>query len=293
MRSNKKALICTLIVTSITLLICIILYTLHSKNLIYDLSLAAFGSAMVGIAVAYSAYSAEKRKTMEEFWTEAYRIIRAIKQLEHIDFEVPDDVLYPALNEIQYPDFDETEKTANENKAYKEIGQWYEKNANNFSYMKDDQKEEYCKKEVKRYKKLINKYINQYNSIADIDFHKLNNAYGNMDFVLANRSTRDCAYNNIYKRLLSFSDNCKEAQYHFKQMENGIIHYGVALGKIRELDEQVFSDDGHEVYATMADQLLYALETFRSKIYKIKPEYEKPEPIIIRLMKETIDQCKT
>jgi len=83
MRSNKRAVYATAIISVITLFIC---FRFHqTKPFIYDVSLACFGSSALGLVVAYTAYSAERREAMEQFWDEGVVLTNGIRKIKHIE----------------------------------------------------------------------------------------------------------------------------------------------------------------------------------------------------------------
>lgn len=73
----------------VCLITCIILY--KDGNLIYDLALACFGSALLGIVVALAGYTDERRIAMEKFVEEIRKAIAIIDDIPLI--EITDDVL--------------------------------------------------------------------------------------------------------------------------------------------------------------------------------------------------------
>ena len=83
MRANKNAIIWTTTITVISLICCLVQYP--NQNLIYDLSLACFGSALLSIVIASTAYVAERRDAMEQFADEVGKAISVISRIPIIE----------------------------------------------------------------------------------------------------------------------------------------------------------------------------------------------------------------
>lgn len=270
MRSNKRALLWTLFLAIGLLVACIVLNATENKETIwYDLAMTCFGSALLGVVVAYAAYSAERRNVMEEFWQEALCCIERIRGIKHIRLNTPDELIYQVLNE---------EKIVTK-EAFSELKEWYKMNVYSCSLMHEEQLTEYCKSEIKKDRETIYQAIEHFKKISAMELRPLNNAYGKMDFVIGNKNIKEEAYHSLYEPIYNFRMACKNEDYHFELLLNGAGHYGVVIDCLRKLDEWIFDDNGQSAYASFTDNLLHSLETFRSKIYGIKPEYEESPPI--------------
>ena len=81
MRSNKYTVIATTVISQLTLLVCCALHTTQNIHLlfIYDVSLACFGSSIVGLIIAGLSYGAERRDTLEQIWAETDKIFTSNK----------------------------------------------------------------------------------------------------------------------------------------------------------------------------------------------------------------------
>ena len=97
MRANKKAIITTGCISIITFIVCCLLH--NTRSFWYDISLACFGSALLGLVVAYSAYSAERRNAMEDFWQESFTLINQIRKIAFLFFQAPSNLVQAYLNE--------------------------------------------------------------------------------------------------------------------------------------------------------------------------------------------------
>jgi len=71
MRGRKRLVLAT-IFTSLLAFAGLWLFRLYSQEFLYDISLAVFGSALVGFIISLLEYLAEKRRAMETFYAEAF-----------------------------------------------------------------------------------------------------------------------------------------------------------------------------------------------------------------------------
>lgn len=93
----KHAVYVTAIISAITLAICFVFRC--QKPFVYDISLACFGSAVLGFVVAVTAYSAERRDVMEQFWDEGIELTNGIRRIKHIEFDEPIELVKDAIKE--------------------------------------------------------------------------------------------------------------------------------------------------------------------------------------------------
>ena len=281
MRANKHALFWT---TGITLVSLIIAWFLHERtnSFMYDISLACFGSALLAVVVAYAAYNAERREAMEQFWNGTLEIINTLKKIPHFELREPMDLVRDALTE-------ESSWFCKEHEKRNELYDWIEQQlpidvkASNMDIerMLSSKHESILEKAKEQLMKSIDALV----SFSDFDLSRISNAYGQMDFVFGNDSIRLDAYTKLYDKIRCFMIKCKEESQHLKLLQRGAGHIGVCFDKVVELDKVLYKTKavsmGVEVYAFMVDELLHDLETFRSKIYHIEPEYEEPLPVLM------------
>lgn len=231
MRANKLAIILTGIFTTVSFAL---IFVFPKEMIIHEIALACFGSALLGVVVAYTAYRAERRSAMECFWEEAYELNRKIKMFDHLNNDTPEKINYSS----------------------------------------------------------VHFFMDQYIRFAKIDMRELSNAYGRLDFLFGNITIRKKAYEEIYKQIRDFQNECINNASHFDLFEKGEGNLDVCIAKLRELDHWVFEERECEVYNALYDRLGRSLEDFRIKIYGCEPEYEKPRPIITCLDKQTFQSFK-
>lgn len=288
MRSNKRAVYATAIITAITLITCFAFH--QTKPFIYDISLACFGSAVLGLVVAYTAYSAERRDAMEQFWDEGIALTTGIRKIKHLEFDEPIELVKNAIKEEMGIVFsDDKSKNAKE-----KLKSWLEENRypddGRLDY--EEALEKYCQDILKAYLRSIIDCAQSYVDFSESGIRGLSNAYGRMDYLFANHSIRRSAYEEIYRRIYDFHKSCREEAYHFTLAINRQGNLLACLNKVLELDAKLYKQYNNMVFASFADELDKELEKFRSKIYGVSPECCEPVPIKWKLDFENPNQQK-
>lgn len=284
MRANKYTIYFTAIISVITLIICIIFYPL--KSIIYDLSLACFGSALLGMIVSLTTYYAVRREAMEMFWNESLLLVAQIRKINHIQFDEPIEIIKECLSDEYGYNIFESKKYEGINK----LKNWIEENRipNDGKEDYDVSIEKYCHSIIHNYKNELVLCAKIYLDISKLDIRSLNNAYGNMDFLFGNKY-RNKTYNEIYKEIYNIREACREEALNFKLLSEERGNICVCLEKIIKLNKKVFSINGEKVFNSLADRIDENLEVFRSKMYFEKPSEFKPCPVNWVLDFENID----
>ena len=278
MRTNKIATIATCIISLVSFTICVIFSGYNPKPFVYDICLACFGSALLGFVVAYSAYSAERRKAMESFWQESLSLINAIRKLKYLHLEEPVGYIRDCIKEEYGINFLE----ANTHEAKKAMTDWIELNK-----YPDDDKPDYSQRMEQYYAGLLESYtehltavMKTYVDFSQINIHPLMNAYGSLDFIVANHSIRKRAYDNIYRKIVTIHSLCQKESKKLSLATRGNAHLLGGFDKAVMINEKIFTKkDGDMIFASLADDLDIELEWFRSKIYHVKPEKINPIPL--------------
>ena len=271
MRANKYAIIWTAAITALSLVVCLFQYSNH--KLIYELSLACFGSALLGIVVAITAYMAERRDAMEQFAEEVRKAIAVIKHIPVIEIS---DLVYGAIEEENNWLENTTEKRdelknyieaylpIDENTTDKQVSEWID---NRYRSMLEE-----ARRELKR-------AAAAYIEVGEMDLSGLHSAYGRLDFLFGNETIRKPAYYNLYDRIRNFRLECLDLCRALKPYLSGGGNEIVCLKKMTSLQNKVFAERDGLHYAKLKDDLVHDLETFRGQTYNIEPEYEEPYPI--------------
>ena len=299
MRTNKIATIATFLISLLTLIVCAILFNHEPKPFWYDICLACFGSALLGLVVAYSAYSAERRKAMESFWQESLSLINAIRKLKYLNIEEPINLIRDCIKEEYGINFLET----NTHKAKNAMIDWLEINK-----YPDDGNPDYSQRMNLYYSGLIESYtehliavMKTYVDFSQISIQPLMNAYGSMDYIIANHSIRKKVYDNIYRKIEKVHSHCLKESKKLNLAIKGNVHLLDGLDIAIIINDKLYTKkEGDMIFASLADELDEKLEWFRSKIYHVKPEdikpiplnymidFEKPSPVFERVRKESI-----
>ena len=282
MRANKKAIIWTVIITVVSLIICLFQHSNH--NLIYDLSLACFGSSLLGIVIAYTAYKAERRDAMEKFVEEVRNAIDVIRYIPAI--EITDSFRDALEDEKRWllggKGIRHSISSRNESTTDKQIEEGIERPPFVLSYGRS----------------VLRKGAAAYIAVGEFDLSGFNSAYGRLDFLIGNEKIRNAAYSNLYDKIRNFKLECLKYSKSFKiyieehkDYAISLEHFAVLrqyvffpgdedefLEQMQSLQDQVFEIRDGFYYAKLRDELIHDLETFRSQIYNIKPEYEKSQP---------------
>lgn len=288
MRSNKVLFI---IIGILSVILLVFLSRFQQCIFIYDISLACFGSALIGCLIALITYGCEKRSAMEHFWQSALIAIRSIEKIEYLSCDAPIELVKNALFEEWM------------NESYRRSGLdriMIEQNHNKdalFSWLRefriDQAQKDACstetiekciselyKKTLSDARKLLNEVLISYIRVVEMPIEDLDNAYGGLDFLFGNLRIRNrLAYNNIYLPIKKFRKKCAEETYHFKLYLNGEGNVGVCIDKVINLERQVFLIKGGCIYNNLSDLLRFNLERFRMRIYHCKPENHQSFPI--------------
>lgn len=271
MRENKKAIIWTSCITIATFVICIIRNSKH--DLIYDLSLACFGSALLGIVIASAAYMAERRDAMEQFEEEARKALVVVRKIPVI--EIPE-LVYNALkdeNSWVIDNSEDIDKLKNYIEARLPIDEKTEQ------YQIDEWIDDRYKSMLEEAKNQLRRAAEAYIEVGDLDLSGLHTAYGRLDFLIGNEMIRGTAYRDIYDKIRTFKLSCSAQCIKFKSYLAGRGNEMACLKGAYLLQDQVFETKDGIYYAKLRDELFHSLETFRSQIYNTEPEYEEPYPV--------------
>lgn len=140
---------------------------------------------------------------------------------------------------------------------------------------------------LKTYKDTFLRCMRSYQDASSIDLGLIDNAYGNLDFIISNHSIRKYAYNNIFDKMRKFVYQFREEAYHFDLLNDGKGNFAVCVSKVVDLNKLFFAAKDVKahgyvntlVYQTAFDEIESELEKFRCKIYKTKYVPVKSSPI--------------
>lgn len=194
------------------------------------------------------------------------------------------------LPSIQYAIANRAYGGANQVNVKSALISWFEENIP-MSFNEDSdieaELEKYYSASLKTYKDTFLRCMRSYQDASSIDLGLIDNAYGNLDFIISNHSIRKYAYNNIFDKMRKFVYQFREEAYHFDLLNDGKGNFAVCVSKVVDLNKLFFAAKDVKahgyvntlVYQTAFDEIESELEKFRCKIYKTKYVPVKSSPI--------------
>lgn len=284
MKSKKWLTLLILLCVGVGLL-CIVVFYCTDIKLGYDLALAIFGSALLGFIMSVIEYSVERRRAMEVFWKEALKVLKLLRKIKPIDISEPQDILLACLVEEEnnkttqdFGDLVATDLglkiTHSARDAYIE---WMEENEQ-FTFTEVDDIEAILigiyNQRIQLAHAMFDRTFQTYIKMSEISLSELDNAYGNLDFIFANKSIRQEAFNKIYDRIRSIRDSIAAKARDFKTYADDKSGFIISAKKAMELNDLLFESRKNKrefssvcIYQKAFDEIDDALEDFRCKIY--------------------------
>ena len=302
MKAKKWLTIITFICSAISALIGVYTHFKCNGGIVYDFAMAIFGSALLGFIMSITEYFPERKKTMENFWTETYKVIDAMQKLKYVDIDEPKDIVLAALHEEQNNEYiyslgeDEAKslKLFPSYSAKENMIQWIIEN----SYLKhlkksiaEHQAEERYKQKMAEYKKQFQECVDSYLTFANLDLNKLSSAYGSLDFIFANNIIRYRVYTRIYEKIKNLKFSALARTPNFNALKEGKGNICVCSQNSWEISDMHFDTvyDKSEntlhksIYHKSSDDLREEVEWFHSKIYfRRQPEPKKRVPVLTK-----------
>lgn len=293
MTSKKRLTILTFLSTVLGF-VGIFLFNCKNVKLGYDLALATFGSALLGLIMSLTEYFIEKRKAIDEFEKESKKVLRKLKKIKPVVITEPKDKLLACFAEEDKNKMAKMygESTANAlgmritHTARCALIEWIEEHEQ-MSFTESDDKdailnEIYENKMVSR-RAMFEEVFNTYMELSDISLSELDNAYSNIDFLFDYKTIRQEAKEKVYDRIRSICNSITSEAYHFKLHKEGKGSLVVCARKAMELNEQLFKAternvDGHQficIYQKAFDEIDDTLEDIRCKAYVNAQKEEK------------------
>lgn len=293
MKAKKWLTIITLVITVLSLLLATIIGK-DSNCISYDISMAIFGGAVLGFIMSLTEYYVERQRAMEAFWIEAINVLNELKKIKYLDIDAPINLIADAINEEdsnvwreKFPFLIDNEKSSVS--AKKKMISWCEENAvfpsnKNADVMKLEQLYE---SQMSGYKEVFFQCMDSYREASMVELENLDNAYGNLDFIMANKCIRQKAYELIYDKLRNIVYQFQAEVYHFNLLKNGKGNFSVCILKVFELNQEYFCSEEKKIqgytntliFQNVFNDIGASLEKFRCKIYRVK--YVEPKKIPI------------
>lgn len=304
MKAKKWVTFITAGISAISL-ICAIVANCPCVNLplMYDISMAIFGSALLGFIMSLIEYFAERRKAMEDFLRAAYKVYVQLRKIKLLKLDEPQDLILDCISEEQHNKMwgkcdGKTAKALGIEEVHKKRDAyiaWMQENEP-MSFSESDDIEsiliQIYNERIEDYSNMFMKYMDMYIVASKIDLEDLSNAYGNLDFLFGNRKIRLAAFESIYSKLQDYRNKIKLEVFHFNMIKDGKGSFAVCCKKVIELNDfffvtEITQNDGREwtaVYQRKLDDVSDKMEEFRSKTYFSKDvKYEKKTPVFSQL----------
>lgn len=294
MKAKKWLTIITLIVSLLSLVAAFVIGK-DSNCIFYDVSMALLGSAVLGFTMSITEYYVEKRKAMEEFWIQAINILKELRKIKHLDLDAPTDLIIEAFGEERSNEWNQmfsllSDENEIQHKSKDSLISWYEENVPlPFDENTDVEKEleELYQSKMEGYKISFMHCMSNYQLASSVELGILDNAYGNLDFIIANKSIRKKVYDSIYDKIRKIVIQFRTETYHFNLLKDGKGSFPVCATKVSDLDKEYFlskevTEHGYThtlIYQNVFDDIDASLEEFRCKIYKTKYVEPKRKPV--------------
>lgn len=294
MKAKKWLTIITLVIAIISLFIAIIIDK-NSNCITYDISMAIFGGATLGFIMSLTEYYVERRRAMEEFWLQATRVLNELRKIKYLDVDAPIKLTVDAIIEENSNMWKKKIRGLNTDEeisvsAKKKLISWYEEN-NLFPLGKstdiDMEVEQLYESKMAESKEVFVQCMDSYREASVVDLGNLDNAYGNLDFIMVNKCIRKKAYELIFEKLRKIVYEFKSEVYYFNLLKDGNGNFAICALKVSELNQEYFmskEEKTHEYINTLIFQNIFddidaSLEKFRCEIYKSK--YIEPKKVAI------------
>lgn len=247
MKAKKWLTIITLIITALSLVLAFIIGK-NSNCITYDISMAIFGGAALGFIMSLTEYYVERRKAMEEFWLQATKVLNELKKIKYLDVDAPINLIVDAIHEDDSNALKEKfHLLSNDEKisvnAKENLISWYKENIPiPFDENTDDNKEltHLYDSNMAGYKEVFLQCMDSYREASMVELGNLDNAYGNLDFIIANKCIRQKAYEQIYDKLRKIVYQFRNEVYHFNLLKDGNGNFPVCILKVSELNQKYF-----------------------------------------------------
>lgn len=141
---------------------------------------------------------------------------------------------------------------------------------------------------MESYEDLIKNVIENYIELSQISLSELDSAYGNLNFIFANKSIRLKAYNEIYDKIRTIRNKILMEAFYFNLWKKEKGNFVVCMNKAIDISKTLFSVEKTKknqfksvcIYQKQFDDVEESLESFRTKIYfKTKKEPIERVPV--------------
>ena len=208
MKAKKWLTIITLVITALSLVLAFIIGK-NNNCITYDISMAIFGGAVLGFIMSLTEYYVERRKAMEEFWLQANQVLNELKKIKYLDVDAPINLIVDAMHEDNSNVLKEKFHLLSDDEkisvsAKDKLISWYKENISlSFDENTNVNMEltQLYDSKMASYKEVFLQCMDSYRKASMVELGNLDNAYGNLDFIIANNCILQKAYDQIYDKL--------------------------------------------------------------------------------------------
>lgn len=309
MKEKKRLTIITAIFSLISFIIAIIAWVIgkSSNCIVYDISMAIFGSALLGMIMSLIEYFTERRKAMEKFWDEARKVLNELRGIRYINVDAPHDLIRACFSEEKSNEWREMFYRTQIHSARNDLILWLKENVE-MSFTEEDD----ISAKIEDYRKEYQHAINSYIDAANIDIEQLSNAYGGLDFFF-NKNIRSKVFSNIYRKIREFQNYILDKSSNFTCLQDGHDRVAMCADKASQICQFAFTEkyenatekieENNEingfsgfllkksVYQDTLDEIQDSLEWFRCEIYR-NEKYEATEkiPILVEIKSRSLEK---
>jgi len=291
MRGPKWLSIITFFI-SVVAIICILCFsTVADASLAYNISLAIFGSAVLGFIISLIEYFDIRRSVLEEFYLEALKINGLIHEAgyfytdEPIEF-VLDCIVEELNNSYNIKFYMETKHDARD-KWINEYHRMHSLELQNCSDSNDLCMAIY-KSTLNDYNEELEKCFDSYIDITNLPLASFDNAYGKINFIFGNKKFRMWIYQTIYTPIHNINRSAQEIVLQINRHRNGKGNKAFCAKMLHELNMNWFSiitkqyecGSVTEIYNNYSDLLDEKTQELWGKIYHKEPVNMQRYPII-------------
>lgn len=291
MREKKRIMVATfmLIFSAMFSAICC-----NKDSVLYDISITAFGSVLLGFVLSSVEYITERQKTMELFLEASKKCLSELRQYRYISLDMPIDLLHKLFGCWSPRTIDTSPSTAEdgepiisfsnsvdsfccsskerEDAIINEYIFWYRNNFPESDITHEEIKADLpvtLESHERRYISFINSCI----AVSKIDVSFLEKTIAKMDFVFCNKSLKARAY-KILTMICKYRDLPKECWPGIGSYSGFYVFLPIAE-KAHEIHQQIFENritrenkiTYVEVFQAPLDQIDDEIERFWEKIY--------------------------
>lgn len=268
-------------VTLVTFLLTLVSFVLIIKfknfecDVEYDIAMAIFGSSILGCIMSFTEYFSERERAMEQFYQEAIRTLAKFRKAKPLQLTEPEELIrnciFEKMKNDDYVSFgmdDEVQYT--EKVKYLE---WLKKYKPEIFIGAGADEEKIYQTKIEEAETMIKDCIYNYSKLAHISFAKLDSAYGNLDFLVANHTIRMKAYNEIFDKMRSIRNEIFLANTHFELWKHGKGNFVFCTDKVIEINKKLFIEEKSEeenvvsvsIYQKEFDDIEKSLENLEEK----------------------------